>query len=239
MRGWSAETGCPPLSALAGLVLVALLLAGHSDASPPRGISSVSVSRGFFNPGLGQTIGISLAVERPGLLTLLVLDCDGREARRLVSREPVEEGKLSRSWDGRDAAGEIVADGVYSLKIELRNSGRRDTYLPSGRKAKPVEVMVTFYDRQNGVVAYKLSAPSRVFLQARSFRVSRTIVAGEPRAAGSVIDYWNGFDEGGKEYIAALPGFTISITATALPENAIITVGNRASRLLASARVRP
>lgn len=239
MRACSTETGRPQLSALAGWMLVGLLLAGHSDASPPRGISSVSVARGFFNPRLGQTIGISLAVERPGLLTLLVLDSDDRVARRLVSREPVEAGKLSRSWDGRDAEGEVVADGAYSLKIELRNPGRRDIYLPSGRNAKPVGVVTTFYDRQNGVVAYKLSAPSRVFLQARSFRVSRTIVAGEPRTAGSVIDYWNGFDEDGKEYIAALPGFSISITATALPENAIITVGNRALPALASARVRP
>jgi hypothetical protein len=156
-----------------------------------------------------------------------------------VTGETVEAGKFSRSWDGRDAAGEIVADGVYSLNIEVRNSRGRDTYLPSGRKVQPVEVVPTFYDRQNGVVAYKLSAPSRVFLQARSFRVSRTIIAGEPRTAGSVIDYWNGFDEDGKECIAALPGFTISITATALPENAIITVGNRASPVLALARVRP
>jgi hypothetical protein len=197
------------------------------------------VSKGFFNPRLGQTIGISLAVERPGLLTLLVLDSENRVIRRLVSREPVEAGKLSRPWDGRDGAGEVVADGVYSLKIELRNPGRRDVYLPSGRNNKPVDVVTTFYDRQNGVVAYKLPAPSRVFLQARSFRVSRTIVAGEPRAAGSVIDYWNGFDEDGREYIAALPGFSISITATALPENAIITVGNRSLPALASARVRP
>jgi hypothetical protein len=239
MRGCSNETGRPRLSAIAGWLLVGLLLAGHSDASPSSGISSVFVARGFFNPRLGQAIRISLAVERPGLLTLLVLDGDGRVARRLVSREPVEAGKLSRSWDGRDAEGEVVTDGVYTLKIELRNPGRRDTYLPSGRNARPVEVETTFYDRQNGVVAYKLAAPSRVFLQARSFRVSRTIVAGEPRAAGSVIDYWNGFDEDGKEYIAALPGFTISITAIALPENAIITVGNRISPALASARVRP
>jgi hypothetical protein len=239
MRRCSIETGRPPLSALAGCVLVALLLAGHSDASQARGITSVSVSRAFFNPRLGQTIRIFLAVDRPGLLSLLVVDSDNRVSRRLVSREPVEAGKLSRSWDGRDAEGGVVADGVYSLKIELRSPGRRDIYLPAGRNAKPVEVATTFYDRQNGVVAYRLPAPSRVFLQARSFRVSRTIVAGEPRTAGSVIDYWNGFDEFGKEYIAALPGFTISITATALPENAIITVGNRASPPLASAGVRP
>jgi hypothetical protein len=238
VRGCSTETGRPPLSALAGWALVGLLLAGLSDATP-RGISSVSVSKGFFNPRLGQTIGISLAVERPGLLTLVVLDSDDRVARRLVSREPVEAGKLSRSWDGRDGEGQVVADGAYSLKIELWNPGRRDTYLPSKRNAGPVEVGTTFYDRQNGVVAYKLSASSRVFLQARSFRVSRTIVAGEPRTAGSVIDHWNGFDEYGKEYIAGLPGFSISITATALPENAIITVGNRASPALAAARVRP
>ena len=239
LRGCSNETASPPLSGLAGRVLVALLLAGCSDASPSSGISSVSVSRGFFNPGLGQTIGISLALERPGLLSLLVLAADNRVTRRLMSTEPVEAGKLSRSWDGRDARGRVVADGVYSLKIELRNPGRRETYLPSGRNARPVEVMTTFYDRQNGVVAYKLSAPSRVFLQARSFRVSRTVVAGEPRTAGSVIDYWNGFDESGKEYIAGLPGFTISITATALPENSIITVGNRASAAPASVAVRP
>ncbi len=240
VRKCSDETGRPSLQGLAGGVFFALLLAGarHSEASP-RGISSVSVSRGFFNPSLEQRIEISLTVERAGSLSLFVLDGDGRVARRLAPAEPVKAGRVTRIWDGRNDAGQIVGDGVYTLKADLRGPEGRATYLPSRRRTKQGQVATTFYDRENGIIAYKLSTPSRVFLQARSLRVSRTIVDGEPRTAGSVIDHWNGFDESGKERIADLPGFMISITATPLPENAIITVGKRAPSAVASGRSRP
>jgi flagellar hook assembly protein FlgD len=227
--------------ALACGAVLALYLTGNgqSEASTSSGISSVSLSKAFFNPSLEQKIGISFAVGRSGLLTLSVLDRDGRVARRLAFRQRVRAGRLSYAWDGRDSSGHVVLDGAYSLKIELLGPGERGTYLPRRSKAKPVKVETTFYDGQNGIVGYKLSAPARVSIDAASYRVSRAIIRGQPRTAGSVVDNWNGYDESGKEYIPALPGFSLSISAEALPENAIITVGNRPSTTLARMRGRP
>jgi hypothetical protein len=53
------------------------------------------------------------------------------------------------------------------------------------------------------------------------------LAANEPRAAGAVIQQWNGFDETGSVYIPDLGGFTCWVETIELPENAIITVGNR------------
>lgn len=229
-----------PRPALAWAVLALLFTGiGQSEASTSSGISSVSLSKAFFNPSLEQKIAISFAVGRSGLLTLCVLDRDGRVARRLVSGKRVRAGRLSYAWDGRDSSGQVVLDDAYSLKIELLGRRERGTYFPRGSKARPVKVETTFYDGQNGIVAYKLSAPSRVSIDAASYRVSRAIIRGQPRTAGSVVDNWNGYDESGKEYIPSLPGFSLSISADALPENAIITVGNRPSSTPAPMQGRP
>ena len=223
-------------AALALCVLFAVLAAarGRSEASPPRGISSVSVSRAFFNPGLGQRVEISFLVKEAGSLDLSVVDRHKGLVRRLASGAPIEAGRVSYVWDGRGDAGQVVPDEAYSVRIDLAGRSGKQTYAPAGRKSKPVSATTTFYDRQNGILAYRLSAPSRVFIQGRSLRASRTIVNGEPRIAGSVIDHWNGYDVSGEVYIPALPGFSISISAVALPENAIITVGTARPALAAS-----
>src|SRR5262249_9538315 len=60
----------------------------------------------------------------------------------------------------------------------------------------------------------------------------------EPRPAGAVIENWNGFDESGSFYVPDLPHFVVAIAATALPENAILTSGNRAVTYLQKTAVR-
>jgi hypothetical protein len=62
--------------------------------------------------------------------------------------------------------------------------------------------------------------------------VLRNIGNREPRGSGSVVETWNGLDESGRIYIPDLPHFVVSIAAWPLPENSIITVGNRAQTFL-------
>jgi chemotaxis response regulator CheB len=55
----------------------------------------------------------------------------------------------------------------------------------------------------------------------------KTLVNREPRPAGAVVENWNGMDESGTTYVPDLPDFVVGIAASSLPENSIITYGNR------------
>jgi len=94
------------------------------------------------------------------------------------------------------------------------------------------------YSPMSGILRYTLPVASRVHVQAGSAilnattgrsegPVMKTIVDRAPRAAGAVVEQWNGFDESGTIHVPDLRNFVVGIAATPLPENTIITVGNR------------
>jgi flagellar hook assembly protein FlgD len=224
----------------------ALLTVSLSIGAEPSSISDVSVSRPFFNPSLGQKIGVSFRVAGPGSLTVLVLDREGYVARKLVGEKAVEVGSLNLEWDGRDDSGVVVPDEAYSLKIDLTTDGRVESYFPATSAPEDLTVKTNYYDRRGAILAYKLPKPARVHAQAGSARVNprtkqsegpvlKTIVNREPRPAGAVVENWNGFDEGGTFYVPDLRDFVVAIAAESLPENAIITTGNRATSFLETA----
>ena len=62
--------------------------------------------------------------------------------------------------------------------------------------------------------------------------VLKTIVNREPRPTGPVIETWLGLDESGSFYVPDLRGFSVSVAATSLPENALISVGNTSETFL-------
>jgi len=219
---------------------LALLVAFPATAAASSEISDVAISRPFFNPSLGQKIGISFALAQPGTLTVLILDRDGYPVRKLIAGKAVEKGKQALDWDGRDDAGEVVSDEAYSLRIELHHEGKVTLYFPANLGEEDVKAVTNYYGRQNGVLSYKLPKPARVHVQAGTAvadsrtgkgtgPVLRTLVNREPRPAGAVVENWNGFDESGLFYVPDLPNFVIAVAATALPENALITIGNRGS----------
>jgi hypothetical protein len=226
------------------------LLGSVAVAAEPSAISDVSISRPFFNPTLGQKIGISFNLGAPGTLAVLILDRDGYPVRRLVSAKDVEKGKSSFDWDGRDDAGEVVPDEAYSLKIDLRSGEKVESYFPAKSPAKELGIKDAYYDRRGAVLAYNLPFAARVHLQAGTAAppdpktheaggpVLRTVVNREPRPAGSVIENWNGYDDGATIYVPDLPHFVIAIAITSLPENAILTSGKRSETFLARAASR-
>ena len=200
---------------------------GLSKASRSGGISAVAVSRPFFNPSLMQTVEISIALGKSGSLSLSIVDRSGLVVRELATRAPARPGKVTYTWDGRDAAGAVVPDEAYSMWIVLANRGERERYSRALQRVREVNTATTFYDPETGVLAYTLAEAARVRIEARSSHSTRTVLGGEPRTAGSVIDHWDGFDASGRVYLPGQPNFSISISAAALPENAIITVGKR------------
>lgn len=241
--GWPMVIGRRGPKILACLVLVLFSTGAPVRGAEPSHIRSVSISRPFFNPTVGQKIGINVEVDRAGSIGILILDRDGYPVRRLVAEQPIQMGRVGYEWNGRNDAGEIVPDEAYSLKIDFVGEGWKSTYFPATAPSTEVRVEIRGYDRRGGILSYKLAAPARVHAQAGVSWVNeatkkpegpvmKTIANREPRPAGAVVENWDGFDETGVAYLPDLPHFAVAVAASALPENSLIVAGNESLRFV-------
>jgi flagellar hook assembly protein FlgD len=217
--------------------LVTSFAVGAASAAAAAVIDRVAVDRHTFNPSANDSVVISVHFAAPGRASIDVVDRDGYVVRHLVP-ETVVESAFSVGWNGRDDQGAIVPDEAYSLYIRWSSGERREAYFPAATPHDMVTVAARYYDRRGGTLAYTLTAPSRVHVQAGTTLpraranstegvVMKTIVNRAPRAAGAIAEPWNGFDESGNVYLPDLPNFVIAIAATPLPDNSIIAIGNR------------
>lgn len=228
--------GCVVLGGLAAVLPV-------QAAAPARLITGVSVSPPFFNPSIGQQEKITFTSERAGTVQLEIVDRDGFPIRGLEPHA-VRPGPVSFSWDGRDNAGLVVPDEAYAIRISFSGDGARDLYDPAQHfQSVPQDHPSCTYSRSEGILSYTLPWPARVHILAGQATqdpmthvsdgpVLKTVVDRQPRAAGSVVETWNGLDEGGTISVPDLPHFVVAITIAPLPENAILSVGNRKSTFL-------
>ena len=223
-----------------GLLLFAAVV--RLSGLPRPAIESVTLSRPFFNPSFGQRLEVRISVIRNGLATVWVLDRDAFPIRRLASGKALRLGGVTLEWDGRDDLGRLVPDEAYSFRVELTAGDRTESYFPAGLPVEEFSVREISHDPVHAVLRYRLPAPSRVHLQVGCSRedpatgvvgpVLKTVVNRQPRASGPVVEHWNGLDESGAISVPNLPHFVISLAATPLPENSVITVGNRSVSFL-------
>jgi hypothetical protein len=221
------------------ILAIPLLPVPSSAADTQTGlIHNVGVSQAFFNPSLKQQVSLAFALRQSGNITVEVLDRDGYVIRHLVRRSRTVSGPRTVVWDGRDEAGVVVPDEAYSFKIDFTTKDDTEAYFPANRPVDELRVETKYYDRRTAVLSYQLPKPARVHLQAgtaivdprtktTSGPVLKTLVNREPRPAGAVIENWNGMDESGTAYVPDMPHFVIGIAASSLPENSVITYGNR------------
>ncbi len=86
-------------------------------------IASVVLESVHPNPARGSC-RVSFSIDRDTDVALDVVDVTGRRVTRLMDG-PVTAGRRGVTWDGRDAAGSEVADGVYFFR--LRAAGTVDS----------------------------------------------------------------------------------------------------------------
>jgi hypothetical protein len=209
---------------------MSLVLAAAASAAAPAAIHDVSVSRSFFSPALGQKIRISLTVTEAGTLSVGIVDRNGGPVRALVSDKLVQSGVAAFDWDGRNDKGKVVPDDAFGVTVKLKSESGLASYSALESRGDPLAVRSNGYDRRSAVLSYTLPKAGRVRIEARAKSkggsiISRVVVRDEPRTAGAVIDVWDGYDDRHSVYMPELPGFEVAITATELPENAILTTG--------------
>jgi len=67
---------------------------------------------------------ISFRLRGGQVVTVDLLNSQGRSMRTLVRNRREQAGRVTYVWDGRDEAGRIVAEGVYRPRVRLRRHGR-------------------------------------------------------------------------------------------------------------------
>ena len=221
-----------------GSFLLAVFGIGVSAAPlTPSVIRAVKVDRQTLNVAARDTVTISALFSRPGRVSIVVIDRDGYPVRTLAKEQSVKDS-FNVGWDGRADAGEFVADEAYSLKIDWKGSGKAETYFPANTPQPITAIEPRAYSRRSATLSYVLPQPSRVHIQAGTAAVDpitekptgpvmKTVVNREPRIGGAIAEHWSGFDESGLVFLPDLPDFVVAIAATPLPENSIITFGNR------------
>lgn len=225
-------------------------LASLSVASLATAELTVRTSPVFFNPSIGRSAKIHVAAPRPGEITVEILDRDHFLVRSLATI--ALESEIEVSWDGKDDSGTVVPNEAYSIRIRFDGvDGRSEIYDPGSAKSTlPVSVTSFSYSRVDGVINYRLDAPSRVHIQAGQLPqppaigaegpILHTVVDRAPRTGGAISEKWHGFDDSRTVYIPDLPGFVMAILASPLPANALITTGSRGENFAAyAARHRP
>jgi hypothetical protein len=231
------------------LTLVLVLVRLDGRAGEPV-LANPTIAAGAFNPSLGETSRLRFRAERAGEVRTSIVDRDAFVIRRLPLTT-VTVGKNIVVWDGRDDSGAVVPDDVYTFRLEFSDGKVTETYDPAKGFVAEMEEGKATYSRANGILSYTLKRPSRVHIQAGEAVIDKktgkaegpvlkTIVDHLPRSGGPVTEVWNGFDESGTIYIPDLPHFVVGIMATSLPENAVITYGNRKETFAQyAARTRP
>jgi hypothetical protein len=220
--------------------LIALGL--HTAPGAGRPIRSVNVDRQSLNVAASESATVTIGFGQAGRASVVIVDRDGYPVRALLDAQPAS-GSVTLHWDGRDDSGRFVADEAYSLKIDWRGPGGTDTYFPANEPAAMSAIEVRSYDRRAATLTYNLSRASRVHIQAGTAAVDpktkklvgpvmKTLVNREPRVSGTIAEHWNGYDESGSIFIPDLEDFVVAIAATPLPENSIVTFGNRQRRFV-------
>ena len=67
---------------------------------------------------------ISFVLRRRETVTVDMLEAGGKPVRTLVRERRERAGRVSYTWDGRDDANRIIAEGVYRPRVRLERNGR-------------------------------------------------------------------------------------------------------------------
>lgn len=115
---------------LVGATFAAFFVAQRLKSSPP--VLQVHGLARYFSPngdGVRDVDDFSIVLKSSDEATVDVITTGGDRVRRLASNVHVVAYRpLRLSWDGRTDAGKVAPDGLYRLRVSLRDEGRSAVY---------------------------------------------------------------------------------------------------------------
>ena len=196
-------------------------------------LNNVIINPQTCNPSLGDSVQLSYRLTKPAKVTIHFIDEDGFIVRRLIDKKDRTSNTMHNEiWDGKDDSGVIVPDEVYYPVITVNTQNREEIYNPLlNNGGIDIEATHVQYDKRNQNVSYKLDQHSRVLVRIglRKGVLLQTLVDWQPRVAGTVSEYWNGYDSDTLQEVLKLgDNIAMVIFGYTLPKPFIICYGNKA-----------
>jgi len=195
-------------------------------------ISNVIVKPDLFNPTLKERVKISYFISRDSIVTVTIYDADDGLIQNLVTDKNVPAGVNSVLWDGKDMDGKIVPDESYYFTIEaIDKRGAKAVFDPKAVSGgeKIFLPVPRLNPEKEYHIRYDLPKAARVQIRVGIHEgpLLKTICDWEPRVAGKHIEKWDGMDSSSTINVLNQKKYRMTISAFALPNNSIITVGNK------------
>ncbi|MCF8027331.1 MAG: hypothetical protein K9K81_03120 [Desulfobacteraceae bacterium] len=195
-------------------------------------IKNIKVSDDSFNPSVDEKIHINYELVRPAKTTLRIFGPDHERIAEPLKDKQQKTGKHRIPWDGRDIDGDIVPDEAYFFTITARDEEKEIKYVYdpcvfSGGIEQ--DLSKASINDQAGTIEYRLSEMARVRIRLgiSGGPLLYTLVDWEPRTAGRVTEYWDGWDKDHLIRLRRHPRFKMIISRLSLPENSLIAYGNK------------
>jgi len=91
------------------------------------GVSAALVLAPVVPTPFAASAQIRFHLPGPDRVTVTVFDLQGRRLRTLADAEAISAGIHAVEWDGRDAGGRTVAEGIYFVRVATQDHGSRIT----------------------------------------------------------------------------------------------------------------
>ena len=199
-------------------------------------VATLSIPDDTFNPVLGETAAVNTSISAAAPVRILLLDEDRVVVRNLVD-EVRPAGSYSDPWDGRDNAGDLLAQAPYFAVLEYEVSGRVEridlTDVTGGLRYNPSRNRLPsiFRPFEDDLLTINFTIPSsrgasevtafigQFFFDTRFV----TLLEREPLGVGTHTIHWDGTDpQGGIAEPPPGDRFLFGIFGFTLPDNAIM-----------------
>ena len=100
--------------------------ANLADRARPASAVTLDVDGSPFDPdgdGQREVVRLTLVLDEPMSIDLVIRDFDGRRVRTLAAAESVPAGGTTWTWNGRDERGRRAPEGPYLARATVRTEG--------------------------------------------------------------------------------------------------------------------
>lgn len=199
-------------------------------------LSEVSISESSFNPSHKGKVTLSYSLSKPAKVTINVYDPDLGLIQSDSGETFVDPDKKIFDWDGRDMQGNVVPDEAYFFTIVAEDkSGTKEIYDPTTFSGgMEHDITAVHIDPQHHTINYTLPEMGRVMIRMgiQGGALLNQPVDWKPRVKGAITEYWNGKDKDNLVDLFNHPKFKMIVSYFSLPENSVITFGNKSTTFL-------
>lgn len=200
----------------------------------PAQLSAIGpYKKASFAPARDETFSIPIEIKKPGnikelLVEIRTVDDDLIQTLKLDGIKK-EKTSYELTWDGRDLQKQLVPDEAYIPVLIVTDTDNKIVRIDPRNHSGGEEVYDFEKSIRTGSIEYTLPVTSRMLIRSGIVNgpMLRTIIDWQPRTAGFHAERWSGRDLDNVIDIEQNPQVGYLIIGYALPDQSIITYGNK------------